>query len=88
MLGRGQAGEHPARPARAQRWARSLGTARGARRAGTARDPAGQARGTQILKEIGFAAHQKIFLTEHLEIELISRVDVSRSKPHIWQMYS
>lgn len=53
-----------------------------------AKDGAFAAQRTQILKKIGFTAHQKIFLTEHLEIKLISWVDVSQSKPHIWQIYS
>lgn len=89
VLGRARlASSPPARPARAQRWARSLGTARGARRGGPAKDGAFAAQRTQILKKIGFTAHQKIFLTEHLEIKLISWVDVSQSKPHIWQIYS
>lgn len=66
----------------------ALGAARAARPAGPARDGACTAQRTRIRDKIGSAAHQRILLTEHLEIELISWVDVSRMKPHILQIYS
>ena len=51
-------------------------------------DRAFTAQRTQILKQIGFTVHKNpFFLTQDLAMKLISWIDVSQSKPRIWQIF-